>query len=461
LQQQKQDKDNWSSNNKEPEYTPLILDTATAMKVFDKVKSISAQLHGVTSVPLMYVIRVVLIHEDKKDDPPFGEEETKYTSIDMETTARAPILSGKADIFDEEFDNLEAHGPFSPTFLTGTKKIWSILLACFGFSSPWQHFKKFAAQQNGCQAWCTLHGHFFGGDKVSIMVSKILLTLKSLHYSGDHKNFTFDKYCTAHVDQHNCHAALSEWNVAPLEETMKIHYFEDGISDPSFASVMSMIMVDRQKFQEFDAVMWLYVNYMRTQKAEAPTRQAHNVSSLQGCGGGRQGCGGHGRGKRGRSNAHSKGVVPEEEVDKVTTVKAWWYCPEDHAKFTPTKKQRYWQLMQLRKAGKTPGRTSKSSATVAELTTAISAVSAAASAISELTAMTTKHTAAESGETNDNDAIINSKWGWNHNNPAVAGCQEHVPRKLKTSLIRNSALSAFRTTRLAIDPRRYITDLIS
>jgi hypothetical protein len=36
LQQQKQDENNWTSKNKEPEYTPLTLDTATAIKVFDK-----------------------------------------------------------------------------------------------------------------------------------------------------------------------------------------------------------------------------------------------------------------------------------------------------------------------------------------------------------------------------------------------------------------------------------------
>ncbi len=61
---------------------------------------------------------------------------------------------------------------------------------------------------------------------------------------------------------------------------MKIHYFEDGITDPSFASVKSTILVDRTKFQEFDAVMCLYVNYKHSQKAEAPTHQAHNVSAL-------------------------------------------------------------------------------------------------------------------------------------------------------------------------------------
>jgi hypothetical protein len=145
----------------------------------------------VTGVPLVYVIRVVLIPEKEKDDPPFADKDTKYTSIDMEMTARAPILSNDADIYDEDPENLEAYGPFVPTFLTDTKKVWSILLVCLGLSSVWQHVKKFASQQNGRQAWRTLNNHFFGGDKVNTMVADILSTLKNLHYSG--RNFTFDK----------------------------------------------------------------------------------------------------------------------------------------------------------------------------------------------------------------------------------------------------------------------------
>ncbi len=116
----------------------------------------------------------------------------------------------------------------------------------------------------------------------------------------------------------------------------------------------------------------------------------------------------------------------------MTTVKAWYYSPEDYAKFTPTKKQKHFQLMRAMKAARNPGKTNNSSATVVELTTAISAVSAAASAISELTTATAKRTAAECGETNDSDAISEPKWGHNRNNPAVAGCQEHVPKKPKT-----------------------------
>jgi hypothetical protein len=131
------------------------------------------------------------------------------------------------------------------------------------------------------------------------MCLDILPTLKSLHYSGNHKNFNFDKYCTAHVEQHNCNAALAKYGMTLLEDTMKIHYFEDGISDSSFASIKSTIMVDCQKFQDFDAAMQLYVNFKHSQKAEAPTHQARNVSTLQGCKGGRQGYGGCGSGRWG------------------------------------------------------------------------------------------------------------------------------------------------------------------
>ncbi len=69
---------------------------------------------------------------------------------------------------------------------------------------------------------------------------------------------------------------------------------------------------------------------------------------------------------------------------------------------------------------------------MAELTTAVSAVSAAASAISELTVASTKRAGADCEVTNDSDACDKSEWGRNRDNPAVAGRQEHVPKKPRT-----------------------------
>ncbi len=116
----------------------------------------------------------------------------------------------------------------------------------------------------------------------------------------------------------------------------------------------------------------------------------------------------------------------------MSTIEARYYSPEDYAKFTPAKKQKHLQLMRAAKAARSPAKTGNSSATVAELTTAVSAVSAAASAIFELTAATTKRAVAECGETSDSDAINVPPWGHNRDNPAIAGRQEHVPKKPKT-----------------------------
>ncbi len=115
----------------------------------------------------------------------------------------------------------------------------------------------------------------------------------------------------------------------------------------------------------------------------------------------------------------------------MTTIEARYYSPYEYAKFTPAKKQKHFQLMRAAKAIKSPAKTSSTSATMAELTTAVSTVSAAASAISELTVASTKRAAADCEVTNDSDANDQPGWGRNRDNPAVAGRQEHVPKKTR------------------------------
>ncbi len=129
--------------------------------------------------------------------------------------------------------------------------------------------------------------------------------------------------------------------MAPLEESMKIHYFEDGISDLLLATVKTTILVDHTRFEVFDSVMRAYVNFKHAQKPEAPAQQVRNVSALQGRGGGRQGRGGRGQGGRGGSGGRPNGGIPQEEIDKVTTVEARYYSADEYAKFTPAEKQKH------------------------------------------------------------------------------------------------------------------------
>jgi hypothetical protein len=108
----------------------------------------------------------MIIPKDEDEDPAFGEDDanyglSKYTSIDHETITRCPIMTNDVD-WDLEWDEIEVQGPFVPTFITDSKKVWSILHTLFSTSSVWQHVKKFTATQDGRQVYRTLHSHFFG-----------------------------------------------------------------------------------------------------------------------------------------------------------------------------------------------------------------------------------------------------------------------------------------------------------
>jgi len=427
LKEQKRLEDGWASDNKEPDYAAIPLDLNSAAKAFEKVKTILTRIRGVLGVPIVYVIRHLLIPEEADDDPAFGKEGSTYTSHDNEAIARTDILTDEAD-FDATYELLEVHGPFVPTFLTDSKKVWSILHALFSTSGAWQHVKKYTATQTGRQVYRTLHTHFFGADKINTLYTDILQTLKGLFYSGDRRNFTFDKYCTAHVEQHNRHASLSEYNVPALEESMKIHYFEEGIKDPSLEAARNAILVNRHLYTEFEAVMQLYVTSKRGQKSFEPATQGRKLSAVSGRGVTFQGRGGPGRGGRGRGDpgARQRGLVPQAEIDKVRDIEAKRYPTEVYAKFSPAQKAKHWQLMNPgmeRGVGPTGAKkTNTASANVSELT---AAVSSAVSAMSALTEATAKRSAADEAS----EELDPAGWGNpNRNNPALAR-QIKCPRK--------------------------------
>ena len=319
-------------------------------------------------------------------------------------------------------ETLEMNEPFSTNFRGNNNKVWLILYAMLSTSGASQHVKKFTASQNGGQAWRTLHTHYFGTDKVDLMASDILSTLTNLHYTGDQANFTLDKYCTAHVKQHNRHAALLEYGVQPLDERVKILHFQEGIKDPTFEPVCSSIIVGKVdgKFQDFDSVMTTYMTFKRAQKGLIPTLR---VSAMFTSSGGR--CSGA---KCGDQDARKKGLPPQSEIDRCTHIEKKCYSKAEYRKFTPAKKAKLWQLYN---PGMTPSTGNKTSgkrladsmdSKIAVLTTAVSSAVSVISSLSNATAKLADPTASETPDTPSSDDISN------RSNPALAR-QAQCPKK--------------------------------
>ncbi len=96
-----------------------------------------------------------------------------------------------------------------------------------------EHVKKFSKTKNGQQVNRTLHNLLLGGQHVVSTRSAIVTKLQSFRYKGHRKNFNFDKYVNLHVEQHNQHADLQEYGVAPLAKKLKTLWFQDIIKNPS------------------------------------------------------------------------------------------------------------------------------------------------------------------------------------------------------------------------------------
>jgi hypothetical protein len=177
--------------------------------------------------------------------------------------------------------------------------------------------------------------------------------LQSFRYEGDCKNFNFDKYVNLHVEQHNQHADLQEYRVAPLAENLKTLWFHDGIKDPSLDAVKASINANRAKFTEFDSVKDAYEEFKHTQAPnhDPKTRQVASVARGGRGGGGRlhqQDCGQEPQ----TSIKCLKGLVPQAEVDKQTHIVDRHYSNAKIDRLTPAEKQKLWQL---RNVGKMPG----------------------------------------------------------------------------------------------------------
>jgi hypothetical protein len=156
-----------------------------------------------------------------------------------------------------------------------------------------------------------------------------------------------------HIEQHNQHADLQEYGVAPLAENLKTLWFQYGIRDPSLNGVKASTNANRANFTDFDSVKDAYVEFKHTENPtnDPRTRQVASVA--------RGGCRGriflckHDQGRGPQTfDKHQKGLVPQSEVDKQTHIIDRHYSDAEFDRLTPAEKQKLWQL---RNVGKTPG----------------------------------------------------------------------------------------------------------
>jgi hypothetical protein len=315
-------------------------------------------------------------------------------------------------------DHLKEHGPFDPIFVQDSAKVYDILHSSWGTSQPWTNVRSAATKtKNGRRAFRVLHTHLLGGQQLMTSGSAIMTRLQSLQYDGDRRHFNFNTYVAFHVAGHNDHNDLGAYGVEPLTESLKILWFQKGITDKGLNAVWASILAAPASYTTFTAVQEAYVNFKLTQKATEPPKARQVASMRAGRRAGAPCCSGGGRGQGGGDR--KKNLPSKEELDACTIVNKD-YSKEEYARLTPTEKVKLWMILN-------PGKTHGTGATRQSRSTGTALIASAS-----LTGTKRTADASHDGDTANND----NPWGCDHsgnrNNPGIPGRQHAKLQKIDT-----------------------------
>lgn len=216
---------------------------------------------GVTHIPLAYVIREnedVPLHTD---DP-----EANYSSKQDELIARAPIT--------------DEHGAHTPNYLTDRTRVWELLSELTRDQECWSYVRPAQRSRNGRLAFMGLKGHYLGQNNVDNMSTKAERRLETTTYTGEKRNWNFEKYVRMHIDQHAILEGLTMHGYAGIDNRSKVRHLLKGITTTTLDTVKTRIMSDATLRSDFNACVNLFQDFIVQQQGQSGTTRDVTISAL-------------------------------------------------------------------------------------------------------------------------------------------------------------------------------------
>ncbi|MBM3917828.1 MAG: hypothetical protein FJ349_09525 [Sphingomonadales bacterium] len=329
-----------AKTHRDPDPTSVTLDGTSAAKAFNQMRQILTNMRGVSKVPLAYVIRTRILPPDsggQTPNLPYGYVDSPYASHEDEMIQRAPILAENREEWHNlrNLETLEDTGARHLTFNADNRTVFQVLFSYWGRNPAWTNVRSFTRQTDGRAAYRALYRYFFGTNSVQTQTKSVLSNLSSFKYDECRKNFTFETYVLKHIEQHNLHNELVEHGADPLNEDMKIHYFQSGITNRDFDSVKNAVLATPENFQTFDRVKDQFMSFHRNRPTSDGPVRTRAIASIRGRGG---------RGPRHPYPRRDGGVPPQIAVDRCTHIQDRTYTKAEYDKLSAAEKQRLYQI---------------------------------------------------------------------------------------------------------------------
>jgi hypothetical protein len=173
--------------------------------------------HGEQGNKLSYVILPNVAVPTEADDPSAG-----YKTVDIEMIARGPHSDSAYQL-----DN---------------RKVWKSMKNICGSNPCYIYIKGAAKAKDGREAFCLLFDHYLGANNVCSLATAAEEQLQSTRYSGDKRNFDFEKYVRIHTEHHSVLNSLMEHGYSGIDESSKLRLLLAGITPSNYNVVKSEIL---------------------------------------------------------------------------------------------------------------------------------------------------------------------------------------------------------------------------
>jgi hypothetical protein len=109
-------------------------------------------------------------------------------------------------------------------------KVLKILLNIFQNTPAYTYIERFERKRDGRGAYWALFDHYLGQPQVTHMVSKALCALDTLQYTGEKKDYNWEKHVNRHVRNHNIlDSMVGRGDFRGHGESQKIRKLLDGM----------------------------------------------------------------------------------------------------------------------------------------------------------------------------------------------------------------------------------------
>jgi hypothetical protein len=334
IERQKQLEDRYMNEKVSSDPPSLPLDDANVTKSISTIQTDFNGRRGITGIPLSYVIRFSAHVPAAHQDPPFGESDSNYPSMDDEMIRRAQIYSREVMVDEDK-------GPFSKVFIIDSATVYTLLEKAFGRTSFWTNARMYGKKKEGRKAWISLIKFHFGNDRATTMADILRNKLNKTVFAAPKRSFSFTQYCNLHTSTHTSASEIlmyQEDQTPIFSESNKIMLFQSGVTDPYFSTVKALINSQRYKYKTFESVKDEYLNFMRTsprpEHVRDPANDSRHISATK-TNRFNQPKGGPGKSSKPPTQA---------EIDACVHIQCRKYSRAEYDKFTPAERAKHYQL---------------------------------------------------------------------------------------------------------------------